>query len=143
MLDRAIALAYKAFLEKRDRAGKPAVLHSYAVMALAPDTIEHKIVAVLHDVIEDTDYVPNDLRILGYSERVVLAVEAISKKEGEIYKDFIRRCCHNTLAREVKKADLAHNMNRLGALTPKEQESLLERYSWACDYIREFEGRDL
>lgn len=67
------------------------------------------IVGVLHDVVEDTMVTLEDLRILGASEEIVTAIEAITKKEGEDYDAYLSRVRANPLARRVKLMDATHN----------------------------------
>ena len=92
-------------------------------------TIEEKTVAMMHDLLEDTDITAEDLRKEGFSDEVVAAVVCLTKIEGEDYADYIERICQNKLAARVKLADLKDNMdlNRLPGLTPKDFQRL-EKY---------------
>jgi (p)ppGpp synthase/HD superfamily hydrolase len=65
---------------------------------------------MLHDVVEDADYDLDDLRKLGFNERVVAAVDAMSRRDGENYAEFIDRLKENPDAVIVKKADMECNM---------------------------------
>ena len=71
-----------------------------------------KVVALLHDVVEDTTVMLDDLR-QDFNENIVEAVDAISKREGERYWDYIARVKANKLATKVKLADLKHNLSTL------------------------------
>lgn len=73
------------------------------------DTIEQKIVAMLHDVIEDTPVTKEVLIEMGFPNNIVNAVEAISKIPGETYDDYLSRLCYNKLALQVKIADMTDN----------------------------------
>src|SRR5690606_1606419 len=104
------ALALEAQRGQVDRAGEPYILHPLRVMAgLKTDT--ERIIAVLHDVVEDRDLTLDDLRALGYDETIVGAIDSLSRREGETYEAFIQRVRQNPLAVTVKLADLADNMD--------------------------------
>jgi (p)ppGpp synthase/HD superfamily hydrolase len=89
--------------------GEPFILHPLRVMAHVESDIE-RIVAVLHDVIEDTDCTFGDLRRLGYSERVIEALDRLTHRDGEAYETYIERIKDDPLARQVKLADLGDNL---------------------------------
>ncbi len=117
-IEDAIALAVAAHRGQLDKAGKPYILHPLRVMLQFKDP-EEMIVAVLHDVIEDTAITLRDLRGQGYSDKVLHALAALTRHEDETYTDFIDRAAKNPLARRIKLADLADNMNlhRLPSVT--------------------------
>lgn len=126
-----------------DKGGNPYFLHPLAVM-MAMDTDEERRVALLHDAIEDCGVKPEHLRARGYPEREIEAVVALSRREEtetgrkETYEAFIERLRPNALARKVKLADLAHNMDvrRLAAVDEKARERL-ERYRRAWAKLKE------
>ena len=68
-------------------------------------------VAFLHDVVEDTKYTPDDLR-LAFRDEIVQAVDAITRRKGEKYFDYIRRLSSNPIAKRVKIADLQENLSQ-------------------------------
>lgn len=111
MLEKAIHIAVEAHAGQVDKAGKAYILHPMRVM-LSGRTDEEMICGILHDVIEDTPVSIDMLRMEGFSETVLEALEAISKREGEQYDDFIERVAQNELATIVKLNDLHDNMNR-------------------------------
>ena len=117
MLEKAIAIAVNAHRGQQDKAGKPYILHPLRVMNMGK-TEEEMICGVLHDVIEDTDLTLENLRQEGYTEEIVNAVDAISRRDGECYDDFIERIATNHLATRVKLNDLIDNMdnNAMGLL---------------------------
>ena len=94
-----------------------------------------KVVGVLHDFLEDTRYTPKQLRKRGYSDEVLGALDCLTRREGETYEAFVQRIKPNPLARRVKLADLADNMDvtRLTTLG-KEDLDRLNRYhkAWAA-----------
>ncbi len=108
-LEDAILLAAENHKGQSDRAGRPYILHPLRVM-FKMQTDEERIVAVLHDVIEDTPVTLEELRMRGYSKRVLDAVDHLSRREDETYDAFIDRIARNPLAVRVKLADLEDNM---------------------------------
>ncbi len=109
-LDRAIILATRAHAGQTDRGGQPYILHPLRVM-LKMSSDEARIVAILHDVLEDTDVTAHDLAAEGFSEEIITAVQAMSRREDESYEDFITRAKQNSIARTVKIADIEDNMD--------------------------------
>ncbi|WP_200954083.1 guanosine-3',5'-bis(diphosphate) 3'-pyrophosphohydrolase [Massilia sp. Root351] len=83
------------------------------------ETEAPRIVAVLHEVIEDSDTTPATLRELGFSDEIIGALACLTKQKGEDYFAFITRAMSNPLARRVKELDLIDNMDasRLTELT--------------------------
>lgn len=124
-LERAIALAVEAHAGARDKAGQPYILHPLRVMFRLEGNAE-RIVAVLHDVVEDTGRTPEDLRALGFSEEVLAALACVTKREGESYDDFVTRAMSNPIAKRVKLADIEDNLDvrRLAAVAEKDGERI-------------------
>jgi (p)ppGpp synthase/HD superfamily hydrolase len=135
-LEDAISLAVEAHRGQRDKAGQTYVLHPLRVM-MRLDTELERMVAVLHDVVEDSPYSLDRLRALGYPEPVLEALDCLTRREGESYEAFIERVRPHPLARRVKLADLEDNMDvrRLPALSPKDAERLT-RYRAAWERLR-------
>ena len=139
-LEEAIAVAARAHERKHDKAGAPYILHPLRVM-LRMSTETERIAAVLNDVVEDTPYTLDELRRLGFSEEVVAAVEAVTKRPEEKGSDagyfaFVERAARNPIARAVKLADLADNMDltRIAAPTDADRERL-RRYQRARNLV--------
>lgn len=109
-LEDAILLAVRAHFGHEDRYGVPYILHPLRVMHRMQSQAEMT-AAVLHDVVEDTDFTLADLREAGYSAEVVEAVDRLSRRENETYEEYIERLKPNPLARKVKLADLEDNMD--------------------------------
>lgn len=132
-LEDAIALAVEAHRGQTDKAGEPYVLHPLRVM-LRLETQEERIVAVLHDVAEDGAVGLERLRGLGFPDRIVEALDALTRREGkETYAEYIERLSGNRMARRVKLADLEDNMDvrRLARIGEVEAERLARyRESW-------------
>lgn len=124
-LERAISIAAQAHQGQKDKAGASYILHPLRMMFRMNSKIE-RIVGVLHDVVEDTDWTLEDLRKEGFSEEVLNALDCLTHREGEPYEEFIKRLASNPIARRVKIADLEDNMDmkRLGNLTEKDLERL-------------------
>lgn len=121
-LENAIHIAVNAHAGQTDRAGKPYILHVFRVM-LAGETADEMIVGVLHDTVEDTPITIPTLKGL-FPKEIVDAVDAITKRPGEKYKDYLLRVHSNPLATKVKLNDLKDNMDvtRLKKIGPKDKE---------------------
>src|ERR1700693_2644795 len=105
LLEKAIGIAVEAHRGQKDRHGSPYILHPLRVMQRTA-TATDQIVAVLHDVVEDTDWTFDQLRQEGFPQIIIEALERVTKKEGEKYEDFVRRSAEHPLSRSVKIADL-------------------------------------
>jgi (p)ppGpp synthase/HD superfamily hydrolase len=137
MLKKAISLAEKAHQGQVDKGGHPYILHPKRVMEKC-ETTEEKIVAMLHDVMEDTDYTADDLRKEGFSEEIITALLYLTHREGEGYMEYIERICENSLAVRVKYADLQDNMDLSRIPDPTEKDlARLEKYKLAKKRIEE------
>ena len=101
-------IAAKAHEGQKDKDGQPYILHPLRVLN-GVEGEEAKIVAVLHDVIEDSPVTEVDLREEGFSETVITAVKCLTHRNGESYADYVIRCNSNDIARRVKLADLEDN----------------------------------
>lgn len=108
-IERAIQVALIAHNGQVDLAGKPYILHPLRVM-MAGKSIEENIVGVLHDVVEDSMFSVADVEA-EFGSVIAAAVDALSRRDGESYGDFIDRCAENELARAVKLNDIADNMD--------------------------------
>lgn len=135
-IEDAIALAVAAHRGQVDKSKKPYILHPLRVM-LRMKSEEEQIIAVLHDVVEDTPYTLERLRELGYSEEILAALDCLTRREGESYQEFIERISQNPIARRVKLADLEDNMDvkRLSEVGPREAERL-SRYCKAWQRLQ-------
>ena len=122
---KALDLSSWKHRDQKDKAGKPYFGH-VARVSNACKTSPAKVVALLHDVIEDTDVTPAQMEELGFSEYIIKAVSCLTHQEGESYEDFIKRAAKNPIAREVKIADLEDNMDvrRLCEVTEKDGSSV-------------------
>lgn len=107
-LEKAIEISTKAHKGQKDKAGKDYINHPMTVAAMVNEDNE-KIVAYLHDVVEDTNVTLADLKEVGFDNNVIEAIDAITKRDGENYDDYIYRVSNNKIAKQVKIADMTHN----------------------------------
>src|SRR5262245_29930593 len=128
LLEKALRIAVEAHQGQRDRYGSPYILHPLRVMCRV-NSLDEKIVAILHDVVEDTKWTFADLRREGFPARILTALRCVTRKETESYEAFVRRSARNDLARKVKLADPADNMDirRLPGIGPSDSKRL-QRY---------------
>ena len=125
-LKRAIEIATEAHKGQFDKSGKDYIEHPLRVMEMGK-TEEEKIVGVLHDVVEDTEWTFEALAAEGFSQEIIEALRCVTKvSENENYDDFIERVKKNPLAVAVKINDLTDNMDirRLPYLSDKDVKRL-------------------
>lgn len=140
LLERAIAIAVEAHAGKVDKAGAPYILHPLRMM-LRMATDEARMIAVLHDVVEDHREEGWSFERLcgeGFPEIVINALKCVTKlAPDEDYTDFVCRAASNPLARQVKVADMEDNMNimRMVQLSDKDV-ARLNRYLIHWQWIR-------
>jgi Guanosine polyphosphate pyrophosphohydrolases/synthetases len=135
MLEKAILIATNAHQGQVDKAGKPYILHPLRLMFSRQNETE-RICAVLHDVIEDTDITLDYLRNQGFSEEVLAALEALTRRSDETYDEFISRIINNRIACYVKLADLCDNMDLSRIENPSEKDYIrIQKYRKAADRI--------
>jgi hypothetical protein len=132
----AVAIAAEAHRTQFDKAGAPYVFHPLRLMARAR-TRNEQLCAVLHDVIEDSDWTPEALRREGIPREVVRALECLSRRPEEGYADFIERVATNALATRVKLLDLEDNAD-LGRLAEPSAADVarVEKYRRAIERLR-------
>jgi hypothetical protein len=135
MLEKAILIATNAHQGQVDKAGKPYILHPLRLMFSRQNETE-RICAVLHDVIEDTDITLDYLRNQGFSEEVLAALDALTRRSNESYDEFISRIINNKIACYVKLADLCDNMDLSRIESPSKNDyERIEKYRRAKDRI--------
>jgi len=127
-ISKALDLAMQAHAGQTDKAGQPYINHVLRV-ALAQTDPLRTVVALLHDVVEDTDLTLGQI-VKEFGHDVADAVHAITKQKGETYKEYISRVRMNAVALDVKMADVLDNGNnaRLGLLSESEQRRLRKKY---------------
>ncbi len=135
MTKKAMVLCFEKHKNQTDKCGVPYPFHPFHVAESMTDEIT-TCVALLHDVIEDTDTTPEQLKALGFPDAVVDAVVWMTHKEGVPYMTYIKRIKDNDVARRVKLSDLAHNsdLSRLTNVTEKDLKRV-EKYKTAIDIL--------
>lgn len=133
---RAFEIASDAHKYQVDKAGAPYILHPLAV-ASKVTTADEFVTALLHDVLEDSHYTANDLRIAEIPEHIISALQLLTRDPNVPYMDYIKSIKVNDLARIVKLADLEHNsdITRLPTITSADRERLL-KYQEAIKYLK-------
>lgn len=135
-LERAIEIAARVHAGRVDKGKSPYILHPLRVM-LAVEGKTERIVAVLHDVIEDFEWTLSALEQEGFSPTVVEAVDALTHREGETYEEYVKRAGKNRIARRVKIADLADNLDLGRIANPTKRDvARIEKYTKALTYLQ-------
>lgn len=124
---RAINIAYKAHEGQLDRSGIPYIFHPMHI-AEQMTTEETCIVAILHDVVEDTDVTLDELKEAGFSENIINAINLLTHRDEVPYLDYVRALKDDPIASVVKLADLNHNSDRtrLNVITKKDEQRFLK-----------------
>lgn len=130
----AAQVAARAHQNQKRKDGTPYIAHPIRV-AIRCETEEEKIVALLHDVPEDTTVGFKELRELGFDNEILDAIDSVTKRPGEKYSDRVLRAKANAIGRKVKLADLADNLEDQSALDPDEAEFLRVRYTKAQEVL--------
>jgi (p)ppGpp synthase/HD superfamily hydrolase len=141
-LERAIVIAAEAHTGMFEKAGAPYILHSLRVM-LAMSEATDRIVAVLHDVVEDCDgWTLDRIRSEGFSEKVVEALDSVTKRNDEEYFSFVCRAAANPIGRKVKLADLKDNSDLARISNPTQRDvDRIEKYRIAIETIEQMDSR--
>jgi (p)ppGpp synthase/HD superfamily hydrolase len=127
-LERAIAIAAAAHAGQIDKAGEAYIMHPLRVM-LRVGSQHERMAAVLHDVVEDTPVSLADLAAEGFPPDVLAAIDALTKRPGESRMDAAQRAATDPVARQVKLADNAENMDLSRIPSPSERDfARLEQY---------------
>ena len=137
MTKKAMQLCFHAHREQTDKSGIPYVFHPIHLAEQMTDE-DTTIVALLHDVVEDTEYTLEDLAAMGFSERVLAAIRLMTHDEDVPYMDYVAIIRENPIARAVKLADLAHNsdLTRLDTVDDKAK-ARAEKYAQAIALLTE------
>ena len=134
-LERAIEIAARTHAGQLDKGGAPYILHPLRVMLrVAPGA--QQIVAVLHDVVEDSEVTFEDLEREGFSAEVISGLRAVTKVQGESYEDFVARAALDPVGKAVKLADLMENsdLSRIAEPSQKDLERVA-KYGRAIQYL--------
>ena len=120
MTKKAMKLCYAAHEGQLDKSGMPYVFHPFHLAEQMQDE-STTIVALLHDIIEDTDCTIEMLSEMGFSKEITDAVALMTHADGVDYMDYVREIAKNPIAKAVKIADLKHNsdLTRLDVIDEK------------------------
>jgi len=110
MLDKAISIAAAAHSGQKDKYGSPYILHPIRLM-LKVHSEEEMITAILHDVVEDTNWTLEGLEKEGFPHDIIEALDCLTRRDDETYDAYIERTASRPLARKIKLADLEDNMD--------------------------------
>ena len=134
---KALRLCFKAHRDQLDKSGIPYVFHTFHVAESMPDEITAT-VALLHDVVEDTDYTLEDLAAMGFPPAVMDALALMTHDDSVPYLDYVAVLKSNPVARCVKLADLRHNSD-LSRLDVVDEKALarVEKYRKAIEMLEQ------
>lgn len=134
---KAMKFCFQAHKDQTDKSGIPYVFHPIHLAEQMQDE-DTTVVALLHDVVEDTDYTIKDIAALGFSERVIAAIALMTHAENVPYMDYIAKIKENPIAKAVKLVDLAHNsdITRLDVVDEKAK-ARIEKYAKAIQLLNE------
>ena len=135
LLIKAFFLCIIKHWKQKDKAGKRYIWHPIRVM-LNVEGYNEKIVALLHDIVEDTEVTIPDLKNLKFSKEVIEAIDVITKKKDQEYFSYLKSIKDNSIAKKVKIEDLKHNsdLKRLRFVTQKDMDRFI-KYKKALDYL--------
>lgn len=133
----ALKLCFEAHKNQTDKSGMPYVFHPFHLAEQMKDE-DTTIAALLHDVVEDTDYTIADLEQMGFSPNVIEALELLTHNDGTPYMEYVAKIKDNPIAKAVKLADLEHNsdLSRLDTVDEKALERK-EKYGQAIRLLNE------
>ena len=134
---KALKLCFNAHKDQVDKSGLPYVFHPFHLAEQMRDE-NTTVVALLHDVVEDTDYTLDDLRDMGFGDEIIEALSYMTHDPSVPYMEYVKKIKENEIARKVKLADLKHNsdITRLDYI----DQHALERVEKYAQAIRLLEG---
>ena len=132
---KAMCLCFDAHKEQRDKSGLPYVFHPFHLADQMEDE-NTTIVALLHDLVEDTPYTLTDLEAMGFPQAAIDAIALMTHADDVPYMDYVAKIKENPIARAVKLADLRHNSDttRLDTVTDKDL-ARVEKYRAAMELL--------
>lgn len=136
LTNRAMQIAYEAHHRQLDKCGMPYIFHPFHLAEQMDD--EYAVcVALLHDVLEDTDY-PRKALAAEFPKEVMDAVDLLTHEKGVPYLEYVEKIRPNPLAKKVKLADLTHNTDstRMPLDGPAAQRRLEEKYLKAFEILK-------
>lgn len=139
MTKKAMRIAYEVHHGQVDKVGLPYIFHPLHIAEFMTDETS-TIVALLHDVVEDTDWTFDDLKANGFDDTVITALKLMTHDPSEEYMDYISRLSTCPIARKVKLADLRHNSDRTRVENPDKK--MLKRWEKYARAIKLLEAID-
>ena len=135
MTKKALKLSFEAHKDQVDKSGMPYVYHPFHLAEQMKDE-NTTIVALLHDVAEDTDIAIDDIRKMGFNEEVCKALKLMTHDDNVPYIEYVKKLKSNPIAKAVKIADLAHNSD-LTRLDVVDEKALMrvEKYKRAMEEL--------
>lgn len=139
-LDAMISISAVHHYKQKDKSGNPYILHPLSVMN-SVNGLKEKIVAVGHDLVEDTDVSLEYLEYIGFDEEIIDAIDCITKRPDEKYKDYLKRVAKNEISIIVKRADIKDNTRweRVHRLEETVVRKLLRKYERALEFLDEIQ----
>ena len=132
---KALQLSFEAHKNQVDKTGLPYVFHPFHLAEQMTDELS-TVCALLHDVVEDTDYTFDDLKAMGFPQAVIDVLQLLTHEDGVPYMEYVERLSVNPTAKQVKLADLRHNSD-LTRLNVVDEYALQrnEKYKKAIDFL--------
>jgi (p)ppGpp synthase/HD superfamily hydrolase len=134
---KALKLCFLAHRDQVDKSGMPYVFHPFHLAEQMMDE-DTTVVALLHDVVEDTPHTLDDLKKMGFSSQIIEAISLMTHEPGVPYMDYVQKIKENAIARAVKLADLKHNsdLTRLDIIDDRAKQRV-EKYAQAIRLLSE------
>lgn len=135
LLEKAICTATRYHHGQIDKVGEPYIFHPIRVMLKQESNI-YQIAAVLHDILEDTNF-PRSMLLRTYGSTIYDAIVSLTRGDGEKWEDYIKRCKLNHISKKIKLDDITDNLNpdRLIKLDKKTRKRLIEKYEIALTIL--------
>jgi len=135
----AMICAFLAHGNKKDKEGAPYYIHPLSVAKNVKEKNE-KIIALLHDVLEDSSITEGNLQSMGFSDEIITAVKALTRGKLQSYRSYLDQVCKNPLAKIVKLADIQDNIDpeRLEKLDVITRARLKNKYEKAINILNNY-----
>ena len=132
----AMQISFDAHKEQKDKSGLPYIFHPFHLAEQMTDEVT-TCVALLHDVVEDTEMTFEKLLELGFTVEIVDALKLLTHDDSVPYMDYVKEIAKNPVAKAVKLADLAHNsdLTRLDIIDEKALKRA-EKYNQAMELLK-------
>lgn len=134
MFNKALEIAYKAHEGQLDKGGHPYILHPLRVAFKCGIDVT-RIIAILHDTVEDTDVTFDYLKEQGFDDIIITSIKHLTKQDGEDYEAFIKRVSEDVFATDVKIYDIEDNLDETRLNGKKHWKK--EKYEKALSFLKE------